>query len=232
MKKITINLSFYNQNNTLRKHVLGWNSWSKEISKYFSFCIVDDCSKNNAIDVLKGIDLSKIDLSIYRVKKDLFCNIAGVRNLSAKICKTDWILILDMDTLISEKFAASILPLTESAKGICYKFNRKVNKNPFHKKNRTIHPAVCLIRVEDYWNVGGCEEDLVGHYGQTDPIFWYRAQGKLIIRPRKDIFLEYLPEGESKINRDSLHNQNLFEKKKINNSWSNDFIRFEWEKIL
>ena len=72
----------------------------------------------------------------------------------------------------------------------------------------------------------------MGHYGQTDPIFWYRAQGKLKILPRKDIFLEYLPEGESKINRDSLHNQNLFEKKKIDNSWSNDFIRFEWEKVL
>ena len=231
MKKITINLSFYNQDNILRKHVLRWTSWPKEILKYYSFCIVDDCSKNNAFNVLKGIDLSKIDLSIYRVKKDLFCNIAGVRNLSAKICKTDWILILDMDTIISEKFARTILPLTDSPKGNCYKFNRKVIKNPFHKKNRTIHPAVCLIRVKDYWDVGGCEEDLVGHYGQTDPIFWYRAQGKLKILIKKDIFLEYLPEGESTINRDTSHNKNLFEQKKIDNSWSNDFIRFEWDKI-
>ena len=149
----------------------------------------NDCSKNNALDVLEGIDLSKIELSIYRVKKDLFCNIAGVRNLSAKICKTDWILILDMDTIISSKFASEILPLTNSPKGNCYKFNRKVNNNPFHKKNRTIHPAVCLIRVKDYWDVGGCEEDLVGHYGQTDPIFWYRAQGKLKIQTRSRTFL-------------------------------------------
>ena len=92
MDKITINLSFYNQDNILRKHVLRWNSWPKDILKYYSFCIVDDFSKNNALDVLKGIDLSKIDLSIYRVKQDLFCNIAGVRNLSAKICKTKWIM--------------------------------------------------------------------------------------------------------------------------------------------
>ena len=159
--------------------------------------------------------MSKIELSIYRVKKDLFCNIAGVRNLSAKICKTDWMLILDMDTIISSKFASEILPLINSPKGNCYKFNRKVNNNPFHKKNRTIHPAVCLIRVKDYWDVGGCEEDLVGHYGQTDPIFWYRAQGKLKIITKKNIFLEYIPEGESNINRDASHNQNLFEQKKI-----------------
>ena len=85
--------------------------------------------------------------------------------------------------------------------------------------------------MKDYWDVGGCEEDLVGHYGQTDTIFWYRAQGKLKILIKKDIFLEYLPEGESTINRDTSHNKNLFEQKKIDNSWSNDFIRFEWDKI-
>ena len=56
-------------------------------------------------------------------------------------------------------------------------------------------------------------------------------KGKLKIETRKDIFLEYLPEGESNINRDTFHNKNLFEQKKIDNSWSTDFIRFEWDKI-
>ena len=105
MKKITINLSFYNQDKILMKHVSRWNSWPQDILQIFSFCIIDDCSKNNAYEVLKGIDLSNIDLSIYRVKEDLICNIAGVRNLSAKLCKTDWMLNLDMDTLISKDFA-------------------------------------------------------------------------------------------------------------------------------
>ena len=41
--------------------------------------------------------------------------------------------------------------------------------------------GMSLLRKKDYWNVGGCEEDLVGNYGQTDPIFWYRAKGKLKI---------------------------------------------------
>lgn len=231
MRKITINLSFYNQEKILRKHVEEWISWSPEILKNFSFCIVDDCSKNNAKKVLEGINLSVIDLSIYRVKKDLICNIAGVRNLSAKLSQTNWILILDMDTFINEKFASSILNLTNTPKGICYKFNRRVRKNPFHKKNKKMHPAVSLIKVSDYWDVGGCEEDLVGHYGQTDPIFWYRAEGKLKVIFKKDIYLDYIPEGEAKINRDTLHNYNLFKEKKINNSWSKDFIRFEWEKI-
>ena len=42
MKKITINLSFYNQDNILKKHVKGWTKWSKDILNYFSFCIVEE----------------------------------------------------------------------------------------------------------------------------------------------------------------------------------------------
>ena len=45
MKKITINLSFYNQNDVLIEQIKCWKSWKKEIRDQFSFCIIDDCSK-------------------------------------------------------------------------------------------------------------------------------------------------------------------------------------------
>lgn len=231
MSKITINLSFYNQEEILKKHVSGWVSWSEEILKNFSFCIVDDCSKKLATEVIKNIDITNIDLSVLRVKDDLFCNIAGVRNLSAQECKTDWMVILDMDTLINEKLAKSMLGLINIKSGNCFKFNRKVSKNILHKKNGKVHPAVCLLRKEDYWAVGGCEEDLVGHYGQTDPIFWYRAKNKLKVHPQMRMFLEYDPKGEADIKRDSTYNAKLFDQKKSNNQWSTDYIRFDWEKI-
>ena len=231
MKKITVNLSFYNQDKILKEHVIGWKSWPKEILKYYSFCIIDDCSKNSAINVLRNINLSTIDLSIYRVKKDLFCNIAGVRNLSAKMCKTEWMMMLDMDTLIPLRLSTSLIELCKNPAGNCFKFKRRVPRNPFHKKNNQYHPAVCLLRVADYWNVGGCDEDLVGNYGQTDPIFWYRAEGKLKVNFQKKMYLDYLPGGEAKIIRDTNKNEQLFKQKIIDDSWSKDFIRFEWEKI-
>ena len=194
-------------------------------------CIVDDCSKKLATEVLEDFDKSNLDLTILRVKKDLYCNIAGVRNLSAKECKTDWMVILDMDTIITQKLAKSMLNLINIDPGNCFKFNRKVSKNIFHKKNGKLHPAVCLLRKEDYWKVGGCEEDLVGHYGQTDPIFWYRAKDKLKVHNQMKMFLEYESKGEANIKRDSKHNAKLFDQKKLDNDWSSDHIRFEWEKI-
>jgi len=48
---------------------------------------------------------------------------------------------------------------------------------------------------------------------------------------RMDMFLDYIPEGEAKINRDTRHNFKLFEYKRNTNSWSTDFVRFDWEKI-
>lgn len=231
MKRITVNLSFYNQNDVLIKQVEEWKSWSKEIRDQFSFCIVDDCSKTSALDVLSETSLDDIDISIYRVKEDLYCNIAGVRNLAAQQCKTDWMIILDMDTFISEELAESILNLPKSRDGVCFKFNRRVPNNPNHPKNGQPHPAVCLLRVEDYWNVGGCEEDLVGHYGWTDPSFWWRSIGKLHVYTYTDLYLDYVPEGEADIDRDNSHNQKLYEERKITNNWSTDFVRFDWEKI-
>jgi len=231
MSLITVNLSFYNQNDVLVKHVLGWKSWSKELKEKFSFCIIDDCSKTKAVDVLSEIDLSDLNLSIYRVQEDLVCNIAGVRNLSAQECKTEWMIILDMDTLISEELASSMIQLCRAPKGSCFKFNRRVPSNPYHPKNGQPHPAVCLLQLEDYWDVGGCEEDLVGHYGQTDPIFWYRASDVLTVHFRSDMYLDYIPEGEAVINRDTFHNQRLFEEKRRTHNWSTDFVRFKWEKV-
>ena len=229
--KITINLSFYNQNDVLLRHIEGWKSWSKEVRDQFSFCIIDDGSKTSAYDTLKDTDTSELNLSLYRVEEDLYCNIAGVRNLAAQECKTDWMVILDMDTFVSEELATGMLKLATSRTGDAYKFNRRVS-DPRHPKNGQPHPAVCLLRVEDYWNVGGCEEDLVGHYGFTDPSFWFRSIGKIHITTYTDLYLDYWPDGESDIDRDRSHNHRLYQEKKRTGEWSTDFVRFNWTKQL
>ena len=100
MKKITINLSFYNQSDILIEQVNSWKAWRKEVRDQYSFCIIDDGSKVPATEVLKDEDLSELDLSILRVKEDLKWNIAGVRNLSAQECATEWMMILDMDCFV------------------------------------------------------------------------------------------------------------------------------------
>ena len=111
-----------------------------------------------------------------------------------------------------------------------FRFGRKTMK-PNHKKNNTIHPAVCLIRTNDYKRIGGCEEDLVGHYGYTDPCFWQRSIGKVRVINLRDIKLQYLDEGEADIERDTSHNLKIYQERVSKQNWSKKKLRFNWIKL-
>jgi len=233
-KLITINLSYYNQpKDVILKHIDYWNSYDKYTKRKFTFFIIDDCSKIPINELLKGVYFKNLDIHYYRVQKDLKYNIGGVRNLGAKECKTPWIVILDMDTLVSPKMAKELVDLAENNnnKNVAFKFNRKVINNENHIKHNKIHPAICLIEKEIYWKIGGCDEDFVGNYGSTDPHFWWRSKNIIEIIQKKDIFIEYIEEGECDMSRDTKTNIKLFQDKKKNNSWSKDIIRFNWIKL-
>ena len=233
MKRITFCLSFYNQNKTLSEHIELWMSYPEDIKEQLTFFIIDDCSRTPAQSLIRDMGALDIDLHLYRIQKDLYCNIAGVRNLGAQEAKTPWILIMDMDTLVPPNVAAELIRLAKTdTKHVAYRFNRVVPENPHHEKHRKLHPAVCLIRKEDYWRIGGCEEDLVGHYGYTDLCFWLRARGKVELKNCENICLIYRSAGEADIQRDAEHNEKLFKERQRKANWSNTYIRFPWRKDI
>ena len=85
------------------------------------------------------------------------------------------------------------------------------------------------MKVCDYFKVGGCEEDLVGSYGYTDPCFWFRARGILKIIELKNVFIDYIDEGEANINRNNLINRGIYNSiVSGRRGWSNKYIRFKW----
>ena len=217
MTLITVNLSYYNQTEAiLKKHLNYWISYPKDVKDKFIFFIIDDGSKIPIQELITIDDIRTLSIYIYRVDVDLYCNIGGIRNLGATECKTHWYMIIDMDTLINSEMAIQLVKLAESnmSNDNAFKFNRKTVDNDTHIKNNKTHPAVCLIRTKDYWNIGGCDEDFVGHYGYTDVHFWYRSTNKINIIENKDIYLEYDDNGESNIIRDVNHNYILFNEKK------------------
>jgi len=233
-KLITVNLSYYNQSkDILLKHIKYWNSYPKNILKKITFFIIDDCSKIHISKLITKKDIEDLDIVIYRVKKDLNCNIAGIRNLGANECKTPWYVIIDMDTLIPTLMIEQLVKLAEENmnNNITYRFCRKVVKNPNHKKHKKIHPAVCLIRIKDYWDIGGNEEDLVGNYGWTDMCFYEKAKKKVKLVLKEDIYLDYFEEGESPINRDNSINEKIYNERRVSKLWSTNYVRFPWEKV-
>jgi predicted glycosyltransferase involved in capsule biosynthesis len=230
---LTISLTYYNQGKkAFLKHLELWKSYSPEIRKMFKFIVVDDCSKTPLEQLIKDLDLKDLNFNLYRVDEDLYCNIPGAMNLSAKECITDWILFLDMDTLIDKKMSEQLSEIIKKdKKKTVYKFNR-ITENKKDNRYHKIHPKVCLIRVKDFWDIGGYDEDLVGHYGMTDPIFFYRAKGKIHTVFCNKIFIRHYDKGEADIVRDLSHNIKVFEEKKRTGNWCKDYFRFKWHQVL
>ena len=233
MALITVNISYYNQSKeVLLKHIDAWKSINKNIRDFFIFNIIDDCSKIPVNKLLEDIDFKNLKINLYRVLEDLYCNISGVRNLGYHITKTPYMLILDMDTLMDNVMALQLFKLANVNIYNMYVFRfGRTTKEPNHKKNNTIHPAVCLIRTNDYKRIGGCEEDLVGHYGYTDPCFWQRSIGKVRVINLREIKLHYLDEGEADIERDTSHNLKIYQEKVLKQNWSKKKLRFNWIKL-
>ena len=233
MGLITINLSYYNQSrDVLLMHINAWKKIPKSIRNFFIFNIIDDCSKTPINEVLNNFSFDDLKINFYRVLDNLYCNIAGVRNLGYELTKTPYMLILDMDTLMDKNMAIQLFKLANVNIHNMYVFRfGRITKDPKHIKNNTIHPAVCLIRTHDYRRIGGCEEDLVGNYGYTDPCFWRRSIGKVRIINLLDIKLQYLDEGEADIERNSSHNLKIYQERIAKKNWSKSKIRFKWVKL-
>lgn len=229
---VTFCLSYYNQPlEAVKRHMDWWSAYPAHLREKLRFQIIDDCSKKPINRLIDFAQYQSLDCDLYRVTQDLVCNIGGVRNLAAQKCKTDWMLILDMDTCVSVALAHEIVALAASMPPKTVANFIRTTLDSRHPKNEKKHPAVCLIRVCDYWSVGGCDEDFVGAYGQTDPHFWYRAEKLSIERMVAKSRLHYFDDGEATINRDRTRNEAMFAAKKKTGKWSTDYVRFPWEHL-
>ncbi|MFT5466749.1 MAG: hypothetical protein ACI8UO_001849 [Verrucomicrobiales bacterium] len=223
--EVTFIYTYYNQIDMLRNQLETWRNYPEGVRNRIRFMLVDDCSRRTASELVGN---PNIDLSIYRILEDKYCNIGGARNLGTKACETKWMLHSDMDHVIPAIAAEAMLKLASLDDRKIYKFKR-IDHTTGETK---IHPGTMLLTPDVYWEVGGCDEDFVGNYGQTDIHFFHRADKIIETDKREDIQMEIHHEGETKeIDRSKLEpNRQLFEEKKTSGAWSTDFLRFEWEK--
>jgi len=223
--ELTFIYSYYNQTEMLKLQLENWAAYPPEIRSRIHFMLVDDCSREPVVGLVGDPDY---DLSVYRVMEDLYCNIGGARNLGTKVAPTEWVLHSDMDHIIPPEGAAKMLELVGLNERKIYKFQRI---DPTTGKTK-IHPGTMLLTRSLYWEVGGCDEDFVGNYGQTDIHFFYRADQIVETEMREDVQMVIHHVGETKeIDRAKREvNAALFAKKKETGDWSTDYVRFPWEK--
>ena len=174
----------------------------------------------------------KPDVHMVAVQEHLDWNIGGKRNLLMHVADSwhvdSWVLLTDMDMKISESFFKSCLDiiLDSSSERKLHKFQRQ---RPTGKL--APHPGTWLMKTGLYWQSGGCDEDFVGSYGQTDPHFDYRAKKTNhddVIELHDNMVLIEMDQ-EKTGNRTIGRNADLFKLKRQDRiGWSKDYLRFAW----
>lgn len=219
-KKITISLSYYNDSQHLQRHFDRWSTYNDLIR----FQIIDDGSRVAIDKIIEDCQIMKLDLRVFRIEEDIPWNIPGVRNLGATVCATPWILICDMDQTFERPAIQKMLKLIENGSGSFYSFARNEN---------TSTRGTMLISLDDYWKVGGYDEDLTGNYGYNDPLFRKQLEKQNIIEIVTDDVYCIQHSADCALNRDTKQINADKMKQKISelprSNWNT--LRFKWSQL-
>ncbi len=174
MTKITIVMPFYLNAGMLAMQYANWAAWPQELKDKFEIIIVDDGSPEPAMDVPRPNGLPV--LRIYRVLKDMPWHQHAARNLGAHKANQGWMLLTDMDHMLTEANAVELVNTWLDEKTIYTLARVEANTGlPTMKDgNPKPHPNSFVVTKKLYWKIGGYDEDYSGIYG-TDGLFRSRA---------------------------------------------------------
>lgn len=254
-KKLTVLLLYFNDDNHLSHQLNSWQEYSSKVLSEIQFLIVDDGSiKGKWAESFfrrNNLKYKSLDIRLVKIDQSIEWNIGGARNLGFFEAESDWVLMIDGDTIVKPRLIEFALTNTKNPNDVYIFFDRI---RPDGKTSKP-HPAVMLLRKENYWQNGGCDEDFVGNYGYTDPHFRYRLEHNSslkIIKMSKLMKKESIPSlmelskdipchksflcsdisSSLQPSRNTAHNSALFEKKKQTKKWSYEILRFTWKEVL
>ncbi len=178
MSDLTIIMPYYMNPGMLSLQYETWAAYPDEIKDRFSVILVDDGSPEGcAVDVPRPDGLP--NLSIYRVTEDRPWHQHAARNLGAHVAQDGWLLLTDMDHVLTEKAAWKLLNrIGRLDEGSIYTLARVEADTglPTLAENGQPkpHPNSFVVTRDTYWRIGGYDEDFCGIYG-TDALFKARA---------------------------------------------------------
>ena len=220
--KITLSLSYYNDGKYLDAQLCEFKKYPSNIK----IQIIDDGSQDDPIT--RHLQKIPDNIDIFKIKEDIPWNIPGSRNLSATVATTPWLLILDMDQIITLENINKILELPLKNDYEFYSFNRK-----FGKINKFTAGTMLVSRML-WWECGGYDEDFVGNYGYNDPFFRFKMQHvgaheKML----KNVWVRQ-ENADCALSRDGMKtNKVLFDIKTKDYSRDSDQkLGFSWKKII
>lgn len=158
-KPVTIIYPFYMNGKFLRQHIGWWHTFPAWLKAHLNAIIVDDGSPEPASDAIKGMQFP-FPVRLFRIQQDVRWNWLAARNIGFRHAAEGWCLVTDMDHVIPQTTAASVI-YGQHDEGTIYGFSRK----EYTGITVPPHPNSWLMTRRMFWRVGGYDEALSGHYG-------------------------------------------------------------------
>lgn len=247
MPDLTLIFPYYINPQMLSLHFAAWVDWADKRKQRLEVIIVDDGSPEHPAAGVERPDRLPA-IRIYRVLEDRPWWQHGCRNLGAHEASDGWLLLTDMDHMLTEESARALFKRMDQGEldeGTVYMLDRveadtgQPTLDP--NGNPKPHPNSFLMTRETYWRIGGYDEDWCGVYG-TDSLFRERCfrigrRGHLnipLVRYWRDIVPDASTNGlPRKEGRDPLAKAKVLAAKKARGEEDSiKVLQFEWERVL
>lgn len=248
---VTIVMPYYDNGGMLLQHLAAWEDYPAALRDRVKVIVVDDGSpKAPAVEVLRAAGYRDRDaggaglpvplnLRIYRIKTDIPWNQDGARNLAMKRTDTVWAFMTDMDHLLPASQIAPLLALDAQPRRMYMPVQYLTDGTSLGRP----HPNSFLLRVADFWGMGGYDEDFAGWYG-SDGNFRRCAKfaglveqpttafHTVVYRPRDCFDANTKAYGRKNSSFHVPNNRELFKKARGKPYKATNPIRFEWERVF
>lgn len=187
--ELTIVMAVYGQPLMLCKQMQAIGNYHEAVRQRLNVVIVDDCG-DPPVDVndMPALAFRVKSAKLLRVQTDIHWNQMGGRNLGAEVSSghllfIDPDMVFDGDTMRRMIEAASKLPRKHVVKwGL-----RHVNSGKLDMTS----PNTWLIHREDFFAVGGYDEDFAGHKGWSDVQFLNIMHACFKVEKRPDLVADF-----------------------------------------
>ena len=172
-REITFVYPYYENPQFLRYQLTRWAQLEQSLRDQLSVMIVDDGSPVfPAEEVLRHFEgLDRLELRLFRIGVDVRWNWLAARNIGVYHTR-GWCLLTDMDHVVPEQTLRAVM-YGKLRPDVIYRFSRReASGESIHP-----HPNSMLMTATAFWEVGGYDEALSGHYG-TDGDWRRRCAAK------------------------------------------------------
>lgn len=233
MEKISLVYSLWNpQPGTLEEHLKLWESCPDDLRKRFEVIYVDD----HSTPPIEFNPSFPMNYKLARIKDNIYWNICGAKNLGFHLATHNWVLSTDQDHLpFDYTDIEKAIDVRRHGSNTAYFMNRL---KPDGSDRGKVHPNSFIIMKDDFWDLGGYDEDFSGKRGFSDHmIHQLMKKNHMVVLTMMDIRLKEYKEFTcaDPRNRNFSHNMGLVHKKMAElrkDTYKNGpVLRFDWEIV-